>query len=193
MNALLFSTISLSTIRLTVFLYLHAKYQNFSILRNTVSDYGTGESRKLYNTMGILSLAAYSTLFVYLLSNPIAQQWLTIALGIAILGSVAILFFPTDRTGEKVTRTGRVHLAFAVLNFTALFIFMTNVQLPSPTPQADFLNVATWIVRISFYAFLVTLIIPKLRHKYIGLTERLFLTATPLWFITFAWLLFVSL
>lgn len=189
MNTLLLLTIILLTIRLGIFIYLHAKHRDFSILKNTVSDYGTGKSRNLYTAMGALSLAAYGAIFLFLLANSFTQQWLIMLLGVAIAGSIAILFFPTDRTGKKTTRTGKIHFILAVLNFTALFVFMANVQIPDAVPHSDFLNIITWIVRITFYAFLATLVIPELRRRYIGLTERLFLTATPLWFIVFAWLL----
>lgn len=47
----------------------------------------------------------------------------------------------------------------------------------------------TWVVRVTFYAFLVTLVVPSLRRSVMGLAERAFLTATPVWFIVLAALL----
>jgi len=189
MDILLLSTIVFSILRLGVFFGLHVKYRKLSIFTNTVSDYGTGQSRSLYSLMGSLSLAAYVTLLAYLITVEYNPSWLTTLLGVGIIGSVAILFFPTDRTGKAHTRTGRIHWLLAILNFTMLFIFMTNAQLPDTSAQAEMLAAATWVVRITFYAFIVSLLLPKLRQNYIGFTERLFLTATPLWFIVFAWLL----
>lgn len=191
MTTLLVSTIILLALRLCIFAGLHIKYRDFNPLRNTVSDYGTGKSRRLYSIMGGLSLVAYASLCTYLALSNTTPLWLTYTLGLAVLGSVAILFFPTDRTGQKATRSGKIHLPLAIFNFTALFVFMTNTYtfIPDITTQPEILIAATWMVRVTFYAFLMTLVLPKLRQKYVGLTERLFLTATPLWFILFSWLL----
>lgn len=191
MDTLLLATIAFSILRLCVFFGLHVKYRELSILTNTVSDYGTGKSRSLYSVMGGLSLVAYVTLFAYLIDSSYSPSWLTTVLGIGIVGSIAILFFPTDRTGKAHTRTGRIHWLLAILNFTMLFVFMTNAQLPNTSAQVELLAAATWVVRITFYAFIVSLLLPKLRQSYVGFTERLFLTATPLWFIVFAWLLYI--
>ena len=189
MELLIFIVIALCVIRLAVFGLLHVKYPQFNIFKNTVSDYGTGTSRRLYSIMGSLSLLAYTCLFAYLLSTDFQPAWLTYVLGAAVAGSIAILLFPTDLTGKAMTRTGRIHWGLAILNFATLFVFMTNATIPGIAMQPDALVIATWIVRITFYAFLASLLLPKLRKNCIGLTERLFLTATPLWFIVFALLL----
>lgn len=189
MNILLITTIILSIIRLGIFVLLHTSYSKFNVMRNTVSDYGTGKSRSLYSFMGLLSLIAYAALFIYLLLDHFAPIWPVYVLGIGILGSIAILFFPTDRTGEKITTTGMIHWGLAVLNFAALFVFMTNVQIPHVSTQPELFITFTWIVRVTFYVFLASLILPKLRRTLMGLTERLFLIATPAWFIVFACLL----
>ncbi len=49
-----------------------------------------------------------------------------------------------------------------------------------------------WVVRASFYAFLAALVLPKLRRRWIGVTERAFLTVTPLWFVVVGAALAVS-
>jgi hypothetical protein len=188
---LLLLAIILLSVRLVVFIWLHIRYRAFSILRNTVSDYGVEASKKMYSVMGLLSLGAYTLIAAYLWMQNIKPEWLTIALTVAALGSAAILFFPTDKTNSgKKTRTGRVHWLLAIINFTLLFIFMINASVPS---EGILLQAMTWVVRITFYAFLVTLFISTLRTKYIGLTERLFLTSTPLWFIVYCLsLLFIN-
>ena len=189
MNALLVIAIALSAIRLGIFALLHTNYREFNVLKNTVSDYGTGKSRGLYSLMGGLSLVAYVALFIFLMADDFTPIWPVWVLGLGVLGSIAILFFPTDRTGEKMTTTGIIHWALAVINFAALFVFMTNAQVPHVATQPDSFVAVTWIVRITFYVFLASLVLPKLRRSLMGLTERLFLVATPLWFIVFSILL----
>lgn len=189
MDMLLIIAIALSVIRLGVFVLLHAKYRTFNVLKNTVSDYGTDKSRSLYRLMSGLSLVAYAAVFMYLLADHFSPVWTVYVLGIATLGSIAILFFPTDRTGEKLTTTGLIHWALAVVNFAALFIFMTNVAIPHVATQPTIFVTFTWIVRVTFYVFLASLVLPKLRRSVMGLTERLFLVATPVWFIIFSCLL----
>lgn len=192
MELLLYIVIILSIVRLGVFALLHVRYPKFSVLTNTVSDYGTGKSRRLYSVTGGLSLLAYIALFAYLLFSGYQPAWLAYILGITMVGSIALLAFPTDLTGEKMTRTGRIHWLLAIINFTTLFVFMTNASIPNVAMQPSALEIMTNIVRVSFYTFLATLILPKLRLKYVGLTERIFLTATPLWFVVFSVLLLIN-
>jgi hypothetical protein len=69
-----------------------------------------------------------------------------------------------------------------------LFLAMVNLDLGTSS-----LAVAvTWVVRVTFYAFLASLVLPKLRRSVLGLTERAFLVATPLWFLTLAGLLLAA-
>lgn len=192
MESLLYIVIALTAIRIAIFALLHIQYPKFNPFKNTVSDYGTGDSRRLYSLIGSLSLLAYTGLFAYLLFSNYSPVWLIYILGIAVAGSIAILVFPTDLTGKKMTRTGRIHWLLAILNFSMLFVFMTNATIPDVASQPVALEIMTNIVRVAFYTFLASLVLPKLRAKYIGITERAFLTATPLWFITFSILLLIS-
>jgi hypothetical protein len=43
-----------------------------------------------------------------------------------------------------------------------------------------------WAVRVSFYVFFAARILPKLRRRWPGLAERVFLVVTPLWFLVVA-------
>lgn len=185
MSILLWSAIILFIARLLVFSYLHVRFRSYSILKNTVSDYGTGEARQMYSIAGILSLVAYALVTIELLLQQAQPVWLTTVLAASVLGSIAILFFPTDLTGtKKKTSSGIIHWLLAILNFTLVFVFITNADTFSfLQPTTGIFVVMTWAVRIAFYSFLATLFVPKLRERFIGLTERLFLTTIPLWFI----------
>ncbi len=179
------TVIGLCVARMGVFAWLHVRHREFSVLRNTVSDYATGPVRP-YTVMGALSLLAYALTLFVLVREQARPSWALAVLGIGLVGSLAIVFVPTDLTGTARTPRGIAHWALAVVNFAALFVFMTNIEAPGFAAQPAALVAATWVVRVTFYAFLVTLVVPGLRRAVMGLTERLYLTATPVWFIVLA-------
>lgn len=194
MQILLMLSALLLLTRLYLFGLIHARFTTYSVLKNTVSDYGTGKARRLYSTLGVLSLLSYVLISSVLIAVDAKPLWLTLVLMGSVLGSILILFFPTDLTGSKKhTRSGIIHWILAIINFSLIFVFIVNADnyaLIQPVPII--LTVLTWIVRVTFYAFLAVLVLPKLRERFIGLTERLFLTAVPLWFIAFS-IILVSL
>lgn len=171
--------------RLVLFVHLHLVRPELSPLRNTVSDYGTGASRREYTLMSILSLPAYALVLIACAVAAVGPFWAIAAGLIGLLAGAVMLFFPTDLTGTKTTTTGVAHWVLAVVQFAGLFVLMTNLALPGSVAVLPF-HVITWIVRVTFYAFLVTLVLPRLRRTLIGLTERAFLTATPIWFVVVA-------
>lgn len=179
MNVALVIAIGLLVARLAIFAVLHIRHREFSPLRDTVSDYGTGATRGLYSAMGLLSLVGNALVLAVLLHLGATPGWAVALLGVAVVGSVLLLFVPTDRTGTAVTARERVHWLLAVVNFAGLFAFMTNVDVPGQSPPPTALTLMTWVVRVTFYAFLVTLVVPSLRRSVMGLAERAFLTATP--------------
>ncbi len=186
MEILLSIVIAVLIVRIIVFAALHVRYPQLSIFKNTVSDYGTGASRSMYSAMGVLSAVAYACLAAVLWLQQVQPTWLIAVLTICTIGSFAILFFATDKTGSsRVTLQGRIHWLLAILNFTLLFVFIANF-VPASSAMDAGIQWLTVAVKIIFYSFLVTLIVPALRKKFVGLTERLFLTVVPLWFIAVA-------
>ena len=169
--------------RLVLLELLHYQYPTFNITRNTVSDYGADtKSRNLFIASHLSSIFAYVFLFSYLLTKKLTDAWPIYILGIAIIGSILILFYPTDMTGSKrPTKTGVIHWLLAIINFTTIFVFIVNIYQPSSVV----LTVVTWLVRITFYSFVLVVIIPKLRRISIGLFERLFLVSIPVWLIVY--------
>ncbi|MHC0071212.1 DUF998 domain-containing protein [Corynebacterium variabile] len=85
---------------------------------------------------------------------------------------------PTDLTGTGRTRTGRIHLILAVVLFTGIFVATVNLDLAPVLPaglQEAMRWAVRWAVRVSFYVFFAALILPKLRRRWPGLAERVFL------------------
>ncbi len=172
-------------VRLGIFVHLHLTRRQLSILSNTVSDYGTGATRREFTAMGAITVAAYVIVIAIVGIEGLASGWLVAVGALGVLSGAVLLLFPTDLTGERISATGVTHWVFAVVQFAGLFVFMANVPAPTDGPAGLF-AILTWAVRISFYTFLVTLAIPKLRRTIFGLTERIFVTVTPLWFATLA-------
>ncbi|MFC3850154.1 DUF998 domain-containing protein [Corynebacterium hansenii] len=176
------AAVILLVLRTGAFIHLHVVRRDLSPLRNTVSDLGTGGSRKEFTVMGILGAIAYALMFVAFLIQGVGPRVPLVALGIGIAALLAMLAFPTDVTGEQRTKTGRMHWILAVVQFAGFFVAMVNFDLTGIV-SADMESAMRWVIRVSFYAFLATLVLPPLRERVIGATERVFLTATPLWFI----------
>lgn len=187
MTALLGLAAALLLVRLVIFVAIHRRFRGFSVLRNTVSDYGVGPSRSWYTVMGLLSALAYAFVAAALWIGDVTPVWLRVVPSVATVGSMAIMAFPTDPTGsERRTVSGGLHWLLAILNFALIFAFVTNAELGSArSGAAATLVVLLWATRVSFYAFLVTLVVPALRRRLVGLPERVFLVCVPLWFVTF--------
>lgn len=103
MQILLMLSALLLLTRLYLFGLIHARFITYSVLKNTVSDYGTGKARRLYSTLGVLSLLSYVLISSVLIAVDAKPLWLTLVLMGSVLGSILILFFPTDLTGSKKT------------------------------------------------------------------------------------------
>ncbi|BAQ25029.1 uncharacterized protein SRT_17680 [Streptococcus troglodytae] len=102
---------------------------------------------------------------------------------LAIIGYVGVALFPTDTEGSKRTVKGIIHLLFAILQFTALAIFIFNVtDVLKPLNTTLFL-IASYIklvVEVGLYGLVIALLLPFVK-KYFGFFERLFLYSSNLY------------
>lgn len=177
--------------RLALFIHLHLVRPDLSPREHTVSDLGTGSSRTEFTVMGLLTAVAYVLVLVACVLQGVGPAVPLLALAIGAAAMLVMLCFPTDVTGRTRTATGTVHWLLAVVQFTGLFVAMVNLDL-TPVLPAEAVGIMRWVVRVSFYAFLATLVLPKLRRRWIGVTERAFLTVTQLWFVVVGAALAVS-
>jgi hypothetical protein len=178
-TVLLAPAIVLILVRFGMFAHLHAVRRDLEPLHNTVSDLGTGTSRREFTVMGALTAVAYVLVLIATALAGVGPIWALVVGLLGVAAQVAMFFFPTDLTGTGTTTIGTLH---------GLFLAMVNLDLGTSS-----LAVAvTWVVRVTFYAFLASLVLPKLRRSVLGLTERAFLVATPLWFLTLAGLLLAA-
>ncbi|GAA3953753.1 DUF998 domain-containing protein [Gordonia caeni] len=176
------AAVVLLVVRLVLFVHLHLVRRDLSLWSHTVSDLGTGSSRAEFTVMGVLTAVAYGLVLVACVLRDIGPDVPRVFFGVGIVALLVMLCFPTDPTGRSRTAVGAVHWVLAVIQFAGLFVAMVNLDL-TPVLPAEAMGVMRWVVRISFYAFLAALLLPALRRRCLGVTERVFLTVTPLWFI----------
>lgn len=135
--------------------------------------------------MGALTAVAYVLVLLACQGQGTGPGVQLVILAAAIADMVVMLGFPTDLTGTGRTRSGRIHLILAVVQFTGIFVATVNLDF-TPVLPAGLQEAMRWAVRVSFHVFFAALILPKLRRRWPGLAERVFLVVTPLWFLVVA-------
>jgi hypothetical protein len=158
-------------------LLLHWLRTGYNPMRNAVSDYGVGRYRILHHiyvvAIGISGLAVAIESFGNVLPE---SAWV---IGFLILFFVArclIIFFPTDLENQQTTRTGRIHLALAVVTFASMAIAAGMYEATTIT------DIIGWIVVATAIVLGVGLVLPRLKPIF-GLLERLFYASMICWFI----------
>ena len=173
---------------LALFVALHVLPTGYHPVQEAVSDYAVGPYGYLFraglyvSSLGVLALAFL--LVVGVGSPPVASRDLVYLLAIP-LTRIGMTLFPTDLEGTARTRTGILHYACAIAAFTLTYLAISGV---TPTlidvAQArwlgDTLHVVSVIVAASLILVVVTMAGPL--RRVFGLTERIFLVTTNLWF-----------
>lgn len=171
--------------RLGLFVALH-KTSDRHPVREAVSDYGVGPSRRLFSAMGTLQAAAWLALALGTWFTFPAWSYrgtavlMLVALG--VLGA-ALLFVPTDLEGEQLTRRGLLHYLIAILGFGLSYSLTGDIS-RMMTTGAGLLVALHWVALISLILLCVCLV-PRLR-RWFGLFERIFLVAITLFYLTYA-------
>lgn len=178
--------------RLGLFVALHLTERRYSFVHHAVSDYGVGESHVLFRWMGVvgaagwLALAAAVLLGQHAWSDSLAVGIALIVLAVTVL---AVMVFPTDLEGERLTRTGVLHYVAAIAQFAILYALTGNfVRLAGHDeglmPFAGILTVLQWVVLAALIGVVVTLV-PRWRRSF-GLFERAFLLSTLAFYLVVA-------
>lgn len=181
-----------TSIYLAVFVALHVLPTGYRPVDHAVSDYGVGRYAGLFHaglyasSFGALALA-FGLLrgvgtpplaaqdLLYLLLIPVARTGMTLA--------------PTTVEGERIDRTGVLHYVFAVAAFTLTYLVIsgTTSMLRASSPNSWSSTPLGWIGWLTgpALALVVITMLGPLR-RFFGITERLFLVASNLWFILVA-------
>jgi hypothetical protein len=174
---------------------LHVLPTGYRPIRHAVSDYGVGRYRSLFtvalyvSSVGVLALAF--ALLRGVGSPPLATRDVAYLLLIP-LTRIGMTLFPTSLEGQRTSRTGLIHYAFAVAAFTLTYLAISGMtpalRALDPTAWAhDPLGWTEWVVGPALALVVVTMFRPL--RKIFGLFERIFLLTTNIWFALAAGLL----
>lgn len=172
---------------------LHVLPTGLSPFRRALSQYAIGpyarlsRAASLANVVGVALLAAALTLMVG--SPPLARAGLA-ALVVVALARVAAGFSPMDAPGRRSTRSGRVHLLLAAVNFGAAVVALRALtgdlrRLPAWHGVLPVLAVAARLSLPLLILVGLTFAVPPLRRVF-GLAERLFMLAVNGWLLVVA-------
>ncbi len=182
-----------------VLLCLHIKPTEYHPIRHAVSDYGVGNTQRLFNIyLWLASLGAFAlavALMVGLEAPPVPQRaiiFLLLLVGVRICVSL----FPTDLEGQPLTRTGILHYIFAILSIGLVYSIMAQLtpffqMRPDWQSVNSVLKVLLTIATPALIAIVITMWKP-LRNIF-GLFERLFVITTTLWFLVVSIFLSISI
>jgi hypothetical protein len=173
----------------SLLLWLHIKRTGYHPIRHAVSDYGVGNTHRLFNiylSFSGLGAVALSLALSFGLKTPPAPERAIILLFLLAGVRVCVSLFPTDLEGQPLTKTGILHYLFAILSIG--FVYAIAAEL-TPFFQArpdweiisNILGVLLAIATPALVAIIVTMWKP-LRNIF-GLFERLFIATTTLWFL----------
>ena len=105
-------------------------------------------------------------------------------LGVVI---AVIPFVPTDLTGAAPTARGRLHLLLAVGWFTIAYSTIGPLgRLLDPSHASSVLAVANTVAGVALIALVASLVVPTLRTRTFGLSERVFVAVVSVAPIVFA-------
>lgn len=175
----------LDLICLIAFQFLNRDYP---LISHAVSDFGVGKTARLFK--------------VYLLAGSIAapllgwQFWVArdpnypvaipVYLGLVMLGRLTLALFPNDLRDAPRTTAGHIHHAATLVAFTCAYMTVAEATpLLAATVTGPLSTALIWLkhlISLDFVLVIVT-IYPPLR-RFFGLTERLFLYGTAVWFLT---------
>lgn len=171
---------------LVLFVVLHVQNSHYSMVEHAVSDYGVGKSKRLftiYNVLGSVAALLLAALF-WQSSVPTFALHTPLLLVLMVLARTGIALFPTDLEGQNLTRIGRLHYLFAILNFGLAYTVIaqaTPLLAPGSGGLSGVLHALQVLAMISLAGVVISMIGPL--RRFFGLIERAFLLSVMLWFL----------
>lgn len=166
---------------------LHFLPNKFNLITNTVSDYTAMLSHKhkfittattIFGSLATLNLAVA---IITKVTTP--SIYVILLLVVASICRLFIIFFPTDITGQPVTKTGRIHLILAITVFTTIAFAASNFYI------TNFDKIIGQSVALTATIFLVGFL-PQLKNIF-GLLERIFIFSSIVWLVIVGYELFL--
>lgn len=189
MSALLAITAAIAgTGRLGLLAALHvAARGRLDPVRDAVSDYANGATRRLAAVMTWLTVVAWIALAAAVwIGEPDWSDRVPATVMLVVLAIVfaALPFAPTDEQGERTTR-GRVHMLLAVAWFAVSYSLtgdMSRLALERWGWLGPIESTLHWIALVGLVALVACLVLPRLR-RWFGLAERVFIVAISLFYV----------
>ncbi|MFT3720001.1 DUF998 domain-containing protein [Pseudorhodoferax sp.] len=165
---------------------LHGQDRGVHWASDPVSNHALGAWRGVFNMYGYIGTAGALLLLAQFASDRSTQlpAVVPIAMVVLVVSRVLVLWVPTDQPGES-TRSGKLHLVFAIASFAAAYTAIANATAAlahgAPAWLAAGLASVRWLAMVSLTGVVVTML-PKLKRAF-GAFERAFLFSTMLWFL----------
>jgi hypothetical membrane protein len=167
---------------------------HFSVLHNAESDYGSAGSYAWVMDLNFLLRGAFSLALAraLMLAGDGRERTASVAHGGLIvwaLASGALAFFPDDPVGTATHGLGKVHLALALIAFTAVIVGTIAGSRAART-QPLLRSRATVLAALAYAALVPVLLLghAHLRPNSLGgLYEKLFLAIELAWLVVVSW------
>lgn len=161
--------------------------RDFRRFPNAVSDYAIGKTARLfraYVVTGSLAAPLLAALF-WGSAVPVYPAAISGYLLLMLAGRICLGRFPNSPRGSGRTLSGTIHHAATLLAFAAAYMTIAEaepvVTASAAAPLPAVLTLMKHAISIVFIGVVLTMTEPL--RRYFGLTERLFLAATAIWFL----------
>jgi hypothetical protein len=198
---MIFATVSaaLWIARGGMFIALHLGRSDYSPVRHAVSDYAVGRTRTLSSVMAWTTAAAWAALAAAVwLVRPEWSSRGGITAWLAVLAVIFLVlpFVPTTLEGEKATVIGRLHMLAAIawfaISYSCMGDFARLADAGVGGVLAVSLSVLSGVALVGLIALVASLVLPGLRSRTFGISERVFIVAVNLFYLLAAIVLLVG-
>lgn len=189
-TALALTVVVLGVLRFVLLVAAHLINRDINIVEHAVSDLALGPTRALSRVTTWLTAVLWLGLGALVwFAQP---EWSERGIVLAALSALAVIFavlpfLPTDLEGDQPTVRGRLHLVAAVAWFALAYGTMPSLvrmlRQVAPEGIATAAEMTSRVAGLALTALVVALVIPPLRRRAFGLSERLFLLAVIVFYV----------
>ncbi len=177
-------TAALMLTRLGLLAALHVVPSDYSPVRHAVSDYAVGPTRRLSTAMTWVGAAAWAGLAsTVAIAAPTWEHQTSTTTWLLVLAALFVVLphLPTDLEGAPRTRTGHLHHVAAVAWFAISYSLIgTFADLFAGTALGSVLQGLHLVAAVSLTCLVIALVVPHLRPRAFGISERVFLVTIAL-------------
>ncbi|MBS1907825.1 MAG: hypothetical protein JST33_14950 [Actinobacteria bacterium] len=191
--------------RIVVFARLHTMRPPAHLVRDTVSDYANGTTRRMFRAMSVITAGAWAaTAFAVLLGLPAWDYRIPcfVILLVAAVTPLLMIAAPIPPQGTRLGAQGIVHYLLAIINFAAAYSPADRIAAlvrgaaahggsPFAVVVGAVLGVLAVVMLVALIALIASLVLPKLR-RIVGLTERAFLWSVVVFYTLFCGALIIG-